>query len=103
MAIPDEISEQVEISGRPYLFFLLLLQILPNQEPSFAPLPACTAAEIAEVRDPQADLANLPCTTVIVKWVQKIEEGLFPLQLEDLGTDPWMTENPVEVSQDHTC
>lgn len=69
------------------------------QKTTLSPLTAGGAAQVAEIRDAEADLTNPTSVSVMMMRMEKTKQPLLPLKRSQFGSYPRVSANPYEMLQ----
>ena len=101
VAVGGQIPQDFQVALQRDFAPLQVPQVLAVEKPVIAPLAAGMAAQIAEVGDPEAQLADLVGFSGLSPGIEQIKEPLFALESRQLGADPGMFRQAPEVFDHH--
>ena len=98
----DQVGEDLHVAGKRDFAPFEFLQIFVAQKAAFSPLAARSAAQVAQIGYPKAELAYFFGIPVPVSGTEYAEKPLFVLKTCEFCPYPGMRGKPVEALYDRS-
>lgn len=90
MTMGHKVIEDFDEPGRGDLRFFEVAELAAMEEAVFPPLATHDTSQVADIRNPDAELADLLCIPVFAVGISEIEEPLLRLKSDELLGYPRM-------------